>query len=264
MKILAILAAYLALPLALAAQITSPSNPSYGPIKMGQGYNVTLNNWVTLLPTTANYAAYPLQSDQYGNLTTPVYPGNVVPSTALTYTLGTAAYPWLTGYFGQVVNTTTPIRDQTRQVLIAAMTAVDTAGVNIGSTGTGNATFSWPVSTTNWYDLQCKLPVTFVASATIAFQLVSVSGSVTASFVNGESSGNTAASAAFQDLFATGTAITTPTTTTGAPGGVSEMVTVGFQFLTSHAGNIGIEFIGNGANNVQMLEGGECGLTQIN
>ena len=167
-------------------------------------------------------------------------------------------------FSGGIINTTTPIRDTTRQVLVAAMTAVSTAGVNIGSTGSGNAAFSWPVVTTQWYDLQCKLPVTFVSSATIAFELVSISGSVTASFVNGESSGNTHASAAFEDLYATGAAITTPTTTTGAPGGVSEMVTVGFQFLTSHAGNIGIEFIGNGTNNVQLLEGGECGLTQIN
>ena len=164
----------------------------------------------------------------------------------------------------QLVVTTNPVRDTTEQVLAAAMTAVSTAGVNIGSTGTGNATFSWPVTSANWYDMHCKLPVTFVASATIAFELVSVSGSVTASFVNAESAGNTNTSAAFQDLFATGSAITTPTTTTGAPGGVSEMVTVDFQFLTSHAGNIGIEFIGNATNNVQMLEGGKCGLTQIN
>ena len=33
---------------------------------------------------------------------------------------------------------------------------------------------------------------------------------------------------------------------------------------SSHAGNVGLEFIGNGTNNVQMLKGGECGITQIN
>ena len=42
------------------------------------------------------------------------------------------------------------------------------------------------------------------------------------------------------------------------------MVTYDAQFLSSHAGNVGLEFIGNGTNNVQMLKGGECGITQIN
>lgn len=245
----------LTIPTPVLAQYTNPSNPSYGTNKPGQCYNTTLNNWVGIANTSANLNAYPIQCDQYGNLTVPS--GTFLPLTG-----GTVTGP--TTFSGGLINTTKPVRDTSRQLLIAAMTAVDTAGVNIGSSGTGNAAFSWAVTSANWYDMQCKLPVTFVASATISFQLVSISGSVTASLVNGESAGNTAASAAFQDLFATGAAITTPTTTTGAPGGVSEMVTVGFQFLTSHAGNIGIEFIGNGANNVQLLAGGECGVTQIN
>lgn len=166
----------------------------------------------------------------------------------------------------QLVNTTTPVRDQTRFVLVSNMTAVSTAGVNIGSTGASNVTFSWPVTSANWYDMECKLPVTFVSSATIKFQLVSISGSVTISEVNAETLGNTGASAAFQDLatIAGTTLAGSATPTTGAPGGVSEQITYSSQFLTSHAGNIGLEFIGNGANNVQMLLGGECGLTQIN
>jgi len=78
--------------------------------------------------------------------------------------------------------------------------------------------------------------------------------------------GNTGASAAFQNLAITaGTSLAgSKTTTTGAPGGVSEMVTYDARFLTSHAGNIGLEFVGNGTNNVQLLLGGECGITQIN
>ncbi len=324
-----------------AAQYTNPSNPSYGANKMGQCYNPTLNNWVNVLPTTANYAAFYAQCDQYGNIALPNYPGDLLPAATGTYNLGSSGLQWKSAYVNSLIASTsvipsaaagtglgtatkpwgnivlgtaatnaatitpatmsaaraitladpggadtlaylaatqtlsnktltgpvvatTPLRDTTRQVLVAAMTAVNTAGVNIGSTGVSNTVFSWPVTTANWYDMQCKLPVTFVASATIAFELVSVSGSVTASFVNAESFGNTNTSAAFQDLYATGSALTTPTSTTGAPGGVSEMVTVGFQFLTSHAGNIGVEFIGNGTNNVQMLEGGECALTQIN
>jgi hypothetical protein len=169
-------------------------------------------------------------------------------------------------FTGGIINTTKPIRDETRFVLVANMTAVDTAGVNIGSSGSGNTTFSWPVTSANWYDLQCKLPVTFVSSATIAFELVSISGFVTVSHVNSETMGNTGASAAFQDLttIAGTTLAGSLTPTTGAPGGVSETITYNAQFLTSHAGNIGLEFIGNGANNVQMLLGGECGLTQIN
>lgn len=230
------------------AALTVSTNPGNIATPLLQTVNL---GGVTITPATPT-GAY--------TLTIPALSGNdTVPTLGLPQTLTGAQT-----YSGGIINTVTPIRDTTRQVLAVAMTAVNTAGVKIGSTGTGNTTFSWPVTTANWYDMQCKLPVTFVASATIAFELVSNSGSVTASFVNGESAGNTGSSAAFQDLYATGAAITTPTTTTGAPGGVSEMVTVGFQFLTSHAGAIGIEFIGNAANNVQMLEGGECGLTQIN
>jgi hypothetical protein len=164
-----------------------------------------------------------------------------------------------------VVNTTTPIRDTTRFVLAANMTAVATAGVNIGSTGAGNATFSWPVTGANWYDLQCKLPTTFAASATIRFELVSISGPVTISNVNAETWGNTGASAAFQDLATiAGTSLAgSETPATGAPG-ASEQITYNAQFLTSQAGNIGIEFVANGTNNVTMLLGGECGITQIN
>ena len=99
----------------------------------------------------------------------------------------------------------------------------------------------------------------------IKFQLVSISGAVTISNVNSETMGNTGAAAVFQDLatIAGTTLATSATPVTGAPG-ASETVTYNSQFLTSHAGNIGLEFIANGTNNVQMLQGGECGITQIN
>lgn len=169
-------------------------------------------------------------------------------------------------FTGGVVNTTSPIRDQTRFVLVASMTAVATAGVQIGSTGSGNSIFSWPVTSANWYDLECKLPVTFVSSATIRFELVSISGSVTLSHVNAETMGSTGSSAAFQDLSTIGgtTLAGSETPVTGAPGAVSEQITYSSQFLTSHAGNIGLEFLANGSNDVTLLLGGECGITQIN
>lgn len=169
-------------------------------------------------------------------------------------------------FSGGVILTTTPLRDETQQVLVINMTAVATAGVNIGSTGSGNATFSFPITTANWFDLECKLPVTFVSSATIRFQLVSLTGSSTISFVNAETMGNTGASAVFQDLYTNaGTSLAgSETPATGAPGSVSEQITYSAQFLSSHAGTIGIEFVANGTNNVQMLKGGKCGITQIN
>ena len=113
--------------------------------------------------------------------------------------------------------------------------------------------------------MECKLPVTFAATATIKFQLVSISGSVTISNVNSETRGDTGAAAVFQDLatIAGTTLATSVTPVTGAPG-ASEQITYNSQFLTSHAGNIGLEFVANGTNNVTMLLGGECGLTQIN
>jgi len=168
-------------------------------------------------------------------------------------------------FSGGIINTTTPIRDETRFVLVSNMTTVATAGVNIGSTGASNVTFSWPVTAANWYDLQCKLPVTFATTATIKFQLVSISGSVTVSNVNADTMGNTGAAGVFQDLatVAGTTLATSVTPITGAPG-ASEQINYSAQFLTSHAGNIGLEFIANGTNNVTMLLGGECGITQIN
>ena len=164
-----------------------------------------------------------------------------------------------------VINEATPLRDTTAGVLAVAMTAAS-GTVGLGSTGSGNTTFSWPVTTSNWYNLTCKVPVTFVSSATVAFELYSVSGGVTLSNVNSQTLGNTGASAAFQALNTIGgTSLAgSETPVTGAPGAVSETININMQFLTSHAGNIGIEFVGNGTNNVTMLTGGECEIHQIN
>jgi len=161
------------------------------------------------------------------------------------------------------VNTNGPIRDESYNVLVAAMTA-DSGSVNIGSTGAGNSTFSFTVANALWYEMTCDLPVTFASSATIKFQLVSVSGGVTLSFVNSRTMGNTGASAAFQDLTTIGGSSLAGSVTpvTGAPG-ASETILYRAQFLTSHAGNIGLEFTGNGTNNVTLLEGGSCHVTGI-
>jgi hypothetical protein len=238
-----------------------------------------LTSFGVALTTTGTLRLYNSGSANYLTVETAAPSGNYVLSfpalsaadTAATLAVanaftGNESHAGTETFTDGIINTTVPVRDETRQVLVAPMTAVDTAGVNIGSTGAGNATFAFAVATTNWYDLQCKLPVTFVASATISFALVSTSGSSTVSFVNSETLGNTNTSAAFQDLSTFGgTSLAgSATPTTGAPGGVSEMVTLDFQFLTSHAGGIGVKFIGNAANNVQLLEGGECGITQIN
>lgn len=185
------------------------------------------------------------------------------PNPTYSYVTGGA----LVSFFpGAIVNSsTTPIRDLSRTVLVANMTAAATAGVTIGTTGSGNPTFQWAVTAANWYDLECKIPVTFAASATAAFQLVSTAGSSTISFVNSETMGNTGGSAAFQDLFTSaGTSLAgSVTPTTGAPG-ATEQVTVDMQFLSSHAGSVGLQFVGNGTNNLTILKGAECGITQIN
>ena len=180
--------------------------------------------------------------------------------------IGTSTAQTMSGaktFSGGIINTTTPIRDQTRFVLVANMTAV-TATAGLGTTGAGNTTFSWPVTTANWYDMQCKLPNTFASTGTIKFLLYSVSGGVTISAVNSETMGNTGAAAVFQDLTTIGgtTLATSVTPVTGAPA-ASETITYNAQFLTSHAGNIGLEFTSATANST-LLAGGECGLTQIN
>ena len=167
-----------------------------------------------------------------------------------------------------LVASTNPIRDTTAQVLVSSMTAVSTAGVNVGSTGAGNSTFSWAVTATNAYRMTCHLPVTFVSSATIRWELVSISGSVTVSTVEGHAIGDTGAAAALQDVQLStipGTSLAqSETAISGAPGGVSEWITLEYDFISSHAGNIGLEFIGNGTNNVQLLIGGSCTVTQTN
>jgi hypothetical protein len=165
---------------------------------------------------------------------------------------------------GSLVNSTLPIRDTTQQVLVNAMTA-SSGTVPLGSTGSGNSAFSWTVTGTNSYDLRCTLPVTFAASATIKFQLYSISGPVSISAVNSETSGNTGATSAFQSLPTIGgTSMTTGTTpVTGAPG-ANATITYDAQFVSSHAGNIGLQFIGDGTHTVTMLSLGKCGMTQIN
>jgi hypothetical protein len=77
----------------------------------------------------------------------------------------------------------------------------------------------------------------------------------------------TGASLTFQDLTTINqTSLAgSETPVTGAQGAsVNTTITYDAQFLTSHTGNIGLEFVGNGSNSVQPLLGGECGITQIN
>jgi hypothetical protein len=262
---------------ALLASGGSAANPAYDTSAVVSGSIFTLGTGPTINTPGTGYAAFGTEGTEPSSIgsgtsgwvddSTAHCPVAWFNATNEGCPLTTAGSQTATGTktFQAFVNTTNPIRDQTRFVLAANMTAVATAGVNIGSTGAGNSTFSWPVTAANWYDLECKLPVTFATTATIKFQLVSISGSVTISNVNSETMGNTGAAGVFQDLpTIAGTSLATSTTpVTGAPG-ASEMITYSSQFLTSHAGNIGLEFIANGTNNVTMLLGGECGITQTN
>lgn len=151
------------------------------------------------------------------------------------------------------------------QLLVANMTAAATAGVAVGSTGTGNSTFSFPVVSGNWYDLRCTLPVTFAASATIGFGLIQ-NATATVSYGSIEETGSIGASAvpgSYSAVAQTSLAATT-TGSSGAPGAVSVTVSVDSQYLASASGTVGIQFVGNGTNNVTVLKGGECRETQIN
>lgn len=182
-----------------------------------------------------------------------------------------ANLPWSSsntsvGIGNWITNLTNPMRDVGGRFELAASMAASSGTVGLGTTGGGNTTFSWPVTTGFNYDIQCSLPTSLaVASSTVRFSLYSVSGPVTVSFGSIQSRGDTGAASAFQELSTIGAAsiaaMVTPVT--GAPG-ASAMITVNGQFTVSASGNIGIEFIGNGVNNVTMLQGGECTLTQTN
>jgi hypothetical protein len=117
------------------AQYTNPSNPTYGANKMGQCYNVTLNNWLNVLPTTADYAAFANQCDQYGNLTTPVYPGNLIPSATASFSLGSPSVIWSNLYVGYITATSSGNT-------ISATTTVTAASPGAIRTVTGSITTS--------------------------------------------------------------------------------------------------------------------------
>ena len=69
---LAVVAGCLGVALIAAPQYTPNNLPyNYGNNKLGICYNSTLNNWINILPTSANTTAYPIQCDQNGNMTVP-------------------------------------------------------------------------------------------------------------------------------------------------------------------------------------------------
>jgi hypothetical protein len=167
-------------------------------------------------------------------------------------------------YSGGLINQNDAIRDKSAFSLVASMSAAD-GTVALGSTGSGNSTFSWAVATTNSYLMECVFPITFATTATVRFELYSVSGSVTVSSVTATTAGLTGAASIFQMLQAVNqTSLAgSETPATGAPAATTALHYEA-TFITSHAGNIGIEYVGNGSNNITMLVGGTCTLLQTN
>lgn len=152
--------------------------------------------------------------------------------------------------------TTYPITQQ----LNAAMTAQSTA------TPTSITNMTWTLVATTIYWLECDIPVTFTASATIAFVL---SGSGNPASVMLADSGNIGAAGAFQLNSFTALAstwATTQTATSGAPGAGTFLihVTATIGSGASGAGAMSLQTIANGTNTIQVRAGASCRLTRMN
>ncbi|MGC2477809.1 MAG: hypothetical protein WA485_25955 [Candidatus Sulfotelmatobacter sp.] len=139
------------------------------------------------------------------------------------------------------------------------MTAQSTA------TPTSITNMTWTLVASTLYWLDCDIPVTFTASATISFVL---SGSGSPSTVMMEDSGNIGAAGAFQNNSFTALASTwagTQTATSGAPGAVTTIIHVSATIGSgaSGAGAMSLQTIANGTNTIQIRAAASCRLTRM-
>lgn len=147
--------------------------------------------------------------------------------------------------------------DSSAGFLATAMSAQTTA------TPTPITNMTWTLVASKHYELICHVPVTFAASATVAFQFA---GPATATSYSLEAKGAIGASAAFDSMAVYGQTVwATSTGASGAPGALTEMIEVdaGIQNGTT-AGALTLGTIANGTNSITVGANAECSLTQLN
>jgi hypothetical protein len=131
------------------------------------------------------------------------------------------------------------------------------------STPTTVTGMSWSIAASKNYVLECTLPVTFAASATLAFELTGPGSPTSYSL---EMYGSIGGSGGWGEHGTLGqTSWGTTTGASSAPGTVSVAVHVfaGIQ-NGSTAGTLALQTVANGTNNITMLANGACRLTQVN
>lgn len=144
------------------------------------------------------------------------------------------------------------------QFTTAAMTQQTSA------TLTAITNMSWPLAANTNYNLTCDIPVTFAASATIAFGLV---GPGTPTSYNLDAYGLIGASAVFADINIVGqtTWVSTKTGASGAPGASTQIVHVNSQIQNgTTAGALTLDTAANGTNGITVGANAACRMTQQN
>jgi hypothetical protein len=141
-------------------------------------------------------------------------------------------------------------------------------GAQTTATPTNITGMSWTTVNSKNYLLRCDIFVSFSASATIAFALANSSGNAATSY-NLDAQGGIGAAGVWQELkVASGTtAFGTATTTSGAPGSVTNLdikVDAMIQNASNSGGTMTLQTIANGTNNFTVQANSFCTLTQIN
>jgi hypothetical protein len=137
-------------------------------------------------------------------------------------------------------------------------------GAQTTATLTAITNMSWTLVASKNYRLVCEIPVTFAASATIAFGLV---GPGTPTSYNLDAYGLIGASAVFADINIVGqtTWVTTKTAASGAPGAVTEIIHLNAQIQNgTTAGAMTLDTSANGTNSITVGANAVCVNTQEN
>jgi hypothetical protein len=148
--------------------------------------------------------------------------------------------------------------DTTIGMTTSAMSAQTTA------TLTAITGMSWTLIASKNYRLGCDIPITFAATATVAFGLV---GPGTPTSYNLDAYGLLGVSAVFADINVIGatTWVSTTTTASGAVGAATEIAHVNAEIQNgSTAGTLTLDTAANGTNSITVGANAQCSLTQVN
>jgi hypothetical protein len=164
----------------------------------------------------------------------------------------------ITGFLSNSSNKTAGLIDQSVGFTTTAMSAQTTA---TATTITGMA---WSLVASKNYTLDCQIPITFAASATVAFTFAGPGSPTSYSLAADGPIGASAAYAQINTFAAASWA--TATGASGAPGAATEMVHVFAQLqngTTSSGTQLQLQTKANGTNSITIGANAACHLTQV-